>query len=185
MSDNYDEWEDKVEAWEVHYDFHERKDYPGLVAYCESQHQEVPDDLYAAERLAQAYVLNRQFHEAIHFCGTLHPEYSTISMFQHHILDALFALGKSENDFSWRKPPAIVRLSSEVGDQCHEFLRRKRKPRPVRDLLHQIWTGDYIVFTDSELLEHLRADARFVIFDDAPYGAEVKLAPKRKSITIA
>ena len=39
----------------------------------------------------------------------------------------------------------------------------------------------YVVFTVTELLEYLRADARFLIVDDGPDYAQVKLAPKRRS----
>jgi hypothetical protein len=172
-----------IEAWEDHYNFHEAKDYPGLVAYCEVDCRKYPNDLYAADRLAEAYVLNGQYQDAIRFSGAMHQENPTVSMFHRHILDALFALGKTENDFEWLVPPTIVRLTPEVREACYNALRGKRKPRSASDLRHLLWSGDYIVFTNSELLEYLQCDSRFSVVQDEYYGQEVKLAPKKKSRT--
>ncbi|MEZ6096000.1 MAG: hypothetical protein R3C03_17550 [Pirellulaceae bacterium] len=170
-----------IEAWEDHYNFHEAKDYAGLVAYCEVEFKEYPNDLYAADRLANAYVLNGQYQDAIRFSGAMHHEYPTITMFHDHILDALFALGKTENDFEWLVPPTIVRISPEVREACYSALRGKRKPRSACDLRHSLWPEHYIAFTDSELLEYLQCDPRFSVLQDECYGKVVKLAPKTKS----
>ena len=75
----------------------------------------------------------------------------------------------------------IVRLDPGVRDKCCEFLKGKRKPRSVDELHYTVWLGDYVVFTVTELLEYLRADARFFIVEDEPDYADVKLAPKRRS----
>ena len=58
--------------------------------------------------------------------------------YQHLILDAIFALGKTENNFVWIEKPAILRMSDDILDFCYEFLRRKRKPRSVLELLTQL-----------------------------------------------
>ncbi len=169
------------EDWEDHHAFHQSKDYKGLVAYCEADFRRYPSDLYAAERLAEAYILDKQFHKAIQFCGQMHRRFPSIESFQHNLLDALFALGKSEHDFDWLEHPTIVRLDADVRDKCCEFLRGKRKPRSIDELHCTVWLGDYVVFTATELLEYLRADARFLTVDDGPDYADVKLAPKRRS----
>lgn len=171
------------EAWEDHYRLHESKDYKGLVAYCEVDFRVDPDNLYAADRLAQAYVLNGQYHEAISFSGAMHRQFPTISMFHRHILDALFALGKSENDFQWLVTPTIVRLTPDVREACYGYLRGKRRPHSPFNLLHSLWSGDYVAFKDSELLEYLRGDPRFVILQHSAHHAEIKVAPKKKSRT--
>ena len=75
---------------------------------------------------------------------------------------------------------AIVRLDAGLREKCCEFLKGKRKPRSVDALHCTVWLGDYVAFTATELLEDLRADARFLIVEDGPYYAEVKLAPKRR-----
>ena len=160
-------------SWEDIYDFHERRDYEGLVAYCEDDVRRYPDDLYAAERLADAYVLNGNYEKAIEFGAKMHHGYPEISCFAHHILDALFAIGKSEENFDWVIRPTIVRLDNNVADHCYEFLRPKRKPRHLTDLQFEIWHDDYLAFTDEEMLEYLRDDPRFVIVGDQPVSAEI------------
>lgn len=169
------------EDWEDHHAFHQSGDYKGLVAYCEADFRRYPSDLFAAERLSEAYILDKRFHKAIQFCGQMHRRFPSIESFQHNLLDALFALGKSEHDFDWLERPTIVRLDADVGDKCCEFLKGKRKPRSVDELHYTVWLGDYVVFTVTELLEYLRADARFFIVEDEPDYADVKLAPKRRS----
>ena len=171
------------ESWEDIYDFHERRDYQGLVAYCEDDVRRYPDDLYAAERLAHAYVLNGDYEKAIEFGAKMHRDYPDVSCFQHHMLDALFAVGKSEDDFDWVIRPTIIRLDNHVADQCYEFLRPKRKPRHLSDLQLEIWHDAYLGFTDEEMLEYLRNDQRFVIVGNSPVTAEITVARRRKRRT--
>ena len=176
-------WEDEFESWEVHYDFHEQRDYPGLVAQCEAEVRRRPDDLHAAERLSDAYMLNGEYEKVIEFTAKIHHECPDISAFQHRILDALRALGKDENDFDWTLPPKIIRLTSDIADRCYEFLRPKRKPRSIRDLKSQIGLGDYLQFSDDELLQYLKQDGRFEIDGDHPATADIAVVRKSKSRT--
>lgn len=171
------------ESWEDICDFHDRRDYAGLVAYCEKEVEISPNDLYAAERLMQAYVLNADYHEAISFGAQLHRDYPSISMFSHHILDALFALGKTENGFDWEIRPAVLRLDRSVLDDCYGFLRPKRKPRDISDFHIELWSDVYVAFTDDDLLESLRNDARFVVDGTCPATAELSVVRSRKSRT--
>jgi len=178
-----DTWEDEFESWEIHYDFHETRDYKGLVAHCEAEVKRRPDDLHAAERLADAYMLNGEYEKVIEFTAKIHHECPDIPSFQHRILDALRALGKTEDDFDWSCRPKIVRLASDVADRCHDFLRPKRKPRSIHDLTREIVRGDYQAFTDDELLQYLKRDPRFVIVGDHSATADITVVRKSKSRT--
>lgn len=129
------------EDWEDPYAFHQSKDYRGLVAYCESDFKHYPSDLDAAHRLAEAYILDKQFRKAILFCGRMHRRFPSDESFQHFILDALFALGKSEHDFDWLVHPTIVRLDAGVRDKCCEFLKGKRRFRSIDELHCTVWLG--------------------------------------------
>ena len=169
------------ESWEDHYNLLEAEDYPGLVAYCEADFRMHPQDLYAADRLAEAYVLNGQYQDAIRFSGRMHREHPMISMFHHHLLDALFALGKTEHDFRWLAAPSIVRLTPEVREACYDALRGMRKPRSAFDLRCALWCDSYVLFTDAELMEYLQSDSRFVVLQERDCAAQVKLAPKKKN----
>ncbi|WP_236618329.1 hypothetical protein [Rhodopirellula europaea] len=139
-----------------------------------------PDDLYAAERLLQAFVLNGDYNDAINFGATLERDHPGVGMFSHHILDALFALGKTEADFDWSEPPSIVRLDRGVTDDCYAFLRPKRKPRTLFDFHTELWLHHYVAFSDDELLHYLQRDERFVVNGDSPVNAEISAARKRK-----
>lgn len=168
------------ESWEDHFYFHDRRDYAGLVAFCKDEVKRSPNDLYAAERLLQAYVLNRDFNDAIDFGATLERDHPGVGMFSHHILDALFALGKTEADFAWTVRPSIVRLDRGVADDCYNYLRPKRKPRTLDEFHIELWLNDYVAFSDEELLQYLRADERFVVTGESPFTAEVTVARRRK-----
>ena len=168
------------ESWEDYCHFHDRRDYAGLVAYCRDEVKRAPNDLYAAERLMQAFVLNGDFTDVINFGATLERRYPGVGMFSHHILDALFALGKTEADFDWTEPPSIVRLDPGVLNACYAFLRTKRKPRSLFDLHSELWLDDYVAFTDEQLLDYLNQDGRFVVNGDSPTNAEICAARKRK-----
>ena len=164
------------ESWEDIYDFHERRDYAGLVAYCEEELRRSPKDLYAAERLAGAYVLNGDYETAISFGVGLHRAHPSISMFTRHILDALFAVGKTEHDFDWTIPPSVLRLDQRVIDDCYDLLRTKRKPRTIADFHVELWDDAYVAFSDDDLLQCLRDDARFVVNGTDPTAAELSTA---------
>jgi hypothetical protein len=177
------DWELEFESWEDHYDLHERRDYPSLVAICESEVRRRPDDLHAAERLANAYMLNKEYGKVIEFAAKVHREVPDITSFQHRILDALRALGKDENDFDWTVRPRVIRLTPDFANRCHDYLRPKRNPRSIDDLSFEIGKSDYLAFADDELLQYLKQDARFAIEGNHPATAEIKIARKRKSRT--
>ena len=167
------------EAWEAHYDFHERQDYPGLVAYCENEVRRDPDDLHAAERLSEAYLLNRDYEKAINFAGAIHHDCPDISAFQDFILDALFALGKTENDFQWSERPTVMRIGPEAAEICYDFVRPKRKPRALYELRLELEKRAYVAFTADELLTYLQQDSRFVI--DGSNTSDAAVSAQRKT----
>ncbi|WP_184307709.1 hypothetical protein [Aporhodopirellula rubra] len=169
------------ESWKDHCDFHDRRDYVGLVAHCKNEVKRSPGDLYAAERLMQAFVLNGDYEDAIDFGATLERDHPGIGMFSHHILDALFAVGKTESDFPWAVQPSIIRLDRSVADDCYDFLRPKRKPRRLEDLQIELWLHDYVAFSDNDLLHYLKSDQRFVVNGDSPNDAEIAVKRRRKT----
>lgn len=169
------------ESWEDICDFHERRDYEGLVAYCEDDVRRCPNDLYAAERLADAYVLNGNYETAIAFGAELHRVHPSMPVFTCLILDALFAIGKTENDFNWAIRPAVLRLDQDVVDGCYLFLRPKRKPRGIADFHVELWNDAYIAFTDDDLLEWIRNDPRFVVDGTCAATAELSVVRRASS----
>jgi tetratricopeptide (TPR) repeat protein len=173
--------EDDFETWEPLVEFHEKKDYAGLVEYCKHRAERFPDDLYAKFYLGEAYVLNGEYEKAIEFLSHHHKRYPWNTDFQHVILDALFALGKNENDFNWIEKPIVLRMSDGVLDVCYEFLKPKRKPRSVFDIHTYFDTEGYLLFTEEELFTALIEDDRFIL-EDVDRGtchAQVRIACKK------
>jgi tetratricopeptide (TPR) repeat protein len=159
----FDSSPDDFESWEGHSELLESKDYPALVQYCEREVARNPGDLHAHGRLGEAYVLNGQYQKAIDSMGECHRAYPDVEDFQYIILDALFALGKTEDDFPWLETPTIIRLGARVIDDCYEYLRPKRKPRSVDELHTTLLVRGYVTFTHEQLMHALAADERFVV----------------------
>jgi len=172
-----------IESWEDHADLHERRDYPQLVALCESEVAAYPADLHAHERLGHAYVLNGEFDSAIRAMAPLHRENPDIDAFAHIILDALFAAGKTENDFDWSERPHVLRLGAEVCDICYDYLRPKRKPRSAADVHCTLMYHGYLTFTERELLEALARDPRFVVIGNGVWSSEISVVRRRRRRT--
>ena len=155
------EWFD---LWcEEHSQLLEEMDYPRLVKCCRQRFDRDPDDPYALEALAEAYVLNGQEQDAVDLLAPSYHRDSEHPLYQHAILDALLAMGRQVGDFPWKTPPKVLRMSDTILDECHRYLKPKRKPRPVSDL-HIMLTGRaYLLFTEDDLLKGLMSDGRFNI----------------------
>ena len=169
---------------EIEHEFRENEDCPGLVGYCKQRAEKRPDDPYAQFYLGEAYVLNGEYEKAIEFLSRHHKHHPDNPDYHHVILDALYALGKTEDDFDWVEKPVILRMSTEIVDACYEFLRPKRKPRSVNELYMRFIMKGYLLFTEDDLLKALLEDARFVVEDaDAGLFAEVQVARKTRRRT--
>jgi hypothetical protein len=98
---------DPFEEWQADDHFLSKENYPGLVKLRERRLTRRPGELYAQIDLAEAYVLNGEYHKALAWLSELHrkaPDYLDI---QHLILDALFVTGKTEDDFPWVEKPDV------------------------------------------------------------------------------
>lgn len=177
--DNADE--DDFEAWEPLVEFREKKDYAGLVEYCKHRAERFPDDLYAQFYLGEAYVLNGEYEKAIEFLSHHHKKRPGSIDFQHVILDALFALGKNENDFDWIEKPMVLRMSNDILDACYYFLKPKEKSQSVLDIRTNYITKGYLLFTEDDLFKALTKDERFIVedADQGVYLAQVRVACKK------
>ena len=170
---------DDFEEWETDYELREKEDWPGLVEYCKQRAERLPDDPYAQYYLGEAYVLNGEYDEALQFLSEHHRRQPWNPDYHGVILDALYALGKTEDDFDWVQEPVILKMSTEILDACYEFLRSRRKPRSVNELYTRFVMEGYLLFTEEDLLKALLEDGRFVVEDaDAGLFAEVRVSGK-------
>ena len=173
-------YEDDFESWEPLVEFREKKDYAGLVEYCKHRAERFPNDLYAQFYLGEAYVLNGEYEKAIKFLSRHHEKHPWNTDFQHVILDALFGLGKNENDFDWVEKPVVMRMSDEILDACYNFLKPKRKSRSVLDIHTNFITRDYLLFTENDLFKALTEDDRFIVENvDQGVMAQVRVFRKK------
>ncbi len=153
----------------------------GLVEYCKHIAERSPNDPYAQFYLGEAYVLNGEYEKAIAFLSHHHKKQPWNIDFQHVILDALFALGKNENDFNWIEKPTVLRMSDDILDACYRFLEPKRKPRSVFEIHAHFITEGYSLFTEDDLLKALEHDERFMVedVDKDMILAQVRVARKK------
>jgi len=173
---------DDFEEWETDYELREKEDWPGLVEYCKQRAERLPDDPYAQYYLGNAYVLNGEYDKALEFLSEHHRRQPWNPDYHGVILDALYALGKTEDDFDWVQEPVILKMSTEILDACYEFLRSKRKPRSVNELYTRFVMEGYLLFIEEDLLKALLEDGRFVVEDaDAVLFAQVRAIPKRRT----
>ena len=173
--------DDGCEEWEIYAELVYTKDYQALVEYCKREVKQNPDDPDCQYRLGEAYVLNGQYETAIDFMGKCHREIPEHPAFQHIIIDALFALGKTEDDFAWISKPEVLRLNSSILDKCYSFLLPKRKPRDVEDLRISLIADGYVTFSYDDFVQALISDGRFIVEGaDSPYYASARVRVRRK-----
>jgi len=168
------------EDWEDDYNLIGKGDYIGLKRHRQEVAKSHPADIYAQWRLGEAYILCKEYEKAIDYFTPLYrknPDYGDI---EYSILDALFALGKSERDFKWVSVPEVKRLNDEVSDFCYDYLKGKRKARSLDDVYCQLIVEGYLTFSEVELLNHLIKDERFEFQNDGGVHSTL-LKVQRKS----
>ncbi len=178
--DELDDFEELDIHAEIHSELLYKENYPALVRYCKQRAQRFPDDPYAQYELGDAYVLNGEYEEGIRFLSKHHRKHPDFWDYQHVILDALFALGKTEDDFKWTEKPLVLRMSHEIVDFCYDFLKPKRKPRSAGELYTELVFEGYLCFNEKDLLKALTQDERFVINDRGSSFVTVSVVRKKK-----
>jgi len=143
----------------------EEKDYPGLIQYYIARADENPDDLHAKAKLGEAYILNGNYETALSYLKECHQQYPEIDEYQYLLLDALFEMGLTEDDYDWSKKPVVLRLNKEIIDACYLYLKPKRKPRSIFDIHNEFLFKGYVAFTPKDLLSELLRDERFIAND--------------------
>jgi len=159
----------------------DNEDYADLVRSCKQIAERNPGGLYAQSHLGNAYFLNGEYKKAIEFMADHHKKHPWNPDYQHVILDSLFALGKTEDDFNWIEKPEILRMSTDIIDTCYEFLKRKRKPRSIMELYTLFVTEGYLLFSEKDLLKALLNDERFKVDKpESEFWAEVSVMRKKR-----
>jgi len=174
------EYED-FEAWEEDADLWYAKDWRALLDLRKQRAFESPNDHDEQWRMCEAYILNKKYQTALTHLAILHQEEPEDPNVNHSILDALYALGKTEHDFKWIQKPQIQRLDRNLLDECYAMLKGKRKPRAIPEISIDFANG-YRLFKDEDLCEALVKDDRFVVINDGDgyiFNTEVRVKIKK------
>jgi len=172
-----EEGDDDFEDHETYSELIENKDYKGLVHFCLKRLVQVPDDPYRQVYLGDAYVLNGDYEKAIEFITPYLKDFPDIMDFQHVILDSLYKLGKTENDYDWVQKPDIVELNADTVNNFYNLLKPKRKPISIYSLHGDLHIKGYVKFSEVDLLEALKKDGRFTV--DPQKDVSVKRKSKK------
>lgn len=157
---------DGSEDWEEDYYYFNSGNWNGLIKYRERMAKNYPEDSDAQWRLGEAYVLNGEFGKALEFLAKLYYKEPDNINVQHSILDALFGLDRTENDFNWIEKPLILRLNIESIDICYNFIKPKRNPKEINELYIYLMEYGYLTFEEEDLLEAILNDGRFIVNDE-------------------
>ncbi len=154
-------------------------DTQGQIAHCLAILTERPNDLAIRYHLGRLYLEIGDAEKVIEVIGAAHRAYPRLLDFQDLLLDALSALGQDEADFEWATELRIFRLDGVVTDRCYEFLKRKRRPRSAFELEARLSLEGCCRFTQSELLEALARDERFIVDNRGVLRRSGRAAPSR------
>ena len=173
---------DELEDWEEDYNLINAENWPGLLEFRRKKALKRPSDLHAQEAYAEALNLNKKHRETIDFLRPLYAENWDIGFGISVILDALYAQGKTEDDFDWIKKPEILKLDHSMIGFCREQLINKRKPYEVWQLhTAMIMKFDYVAFNESELVAFIfQCNEIFEISGEGDHFSDLKVKLKRK-----
>ena len=180
LDDNTEEYE--YEDWEDDCRLISEGDFEGLKRLRQEMTKSNPEDIDVQWRLGEAYLLCKEYEKAIDYFTPLYRKNPDNGDIEHSILDALFALGKSESDFNWVTVPEVIRLNNEVSDFCYDYLKGKRKARVLDDVYCKLIVNGYLTFDQEELLNHLIKDGRFEFQNDGcVHSTLLKVQRKKKN----
>jgi hypothetical protein len=167
------------EEWEDDANLIEEEDWVGLLKLRRARAEKSPTDLCAQQCLAEALVLNKKYPEAIAFLKPLYFKHEGSGFGIHEILDALYGLGKMENDFDWITKPTILKLDLNTLNLCIKLLKGKRKHMRVVDIyLDLLLRVDYVGFDEEKLTKFLLQNSNIFDIkgnDDFLWRTELKL----------
>ncbi len=172
------------EQWEGDYHLIEERDWDSLVKLRKQRAEKRPSDLFTQWSYGEALIFNQEFKKALEFLTTIYnrdPYYPDII---HSILDALYGLGKTENEFDWVENPVVLKLNDETKNLCKDFLKKKRKPISFLSLYeYLIIEFDYLKFQEKDLYEYLKTDGFFEFSDNEKefWDVDIKLLKKEKN----
>jgi len=136
---------------------------PGAVPVCGAPDPEPRTGPAALRELGRAYLWSGEPQAALEILAPLHRERPADREVQSLILESLFALGKSEDDYPWVVPPEVVRIGRELLDRLAGLLAAQVSGCTLLDLCLAAAEHGHPDFSAEELLEALEGDERFAV----------------------
>ena len=171
------------EEWEGDTYFFDKEDWAGLLNLRKETAKRRPSDLYAQARYAEALNLNKKYKETIDFMTPLYKRNYDCGFGINEILDALYGLGKKEDDFAWIEKPVVLKLNKNTLDLCKKFLMGKRKHASILSVYENLlMQADYLTFKEQELSDYLIKHTDIFNFTGDKsefFDLEIKLNKKR------
>lgn len=170
----------EFESWETDHDLIEKKDYEGLIKYRKKCLDRHPNDSYSKWSFGEAYVMAKKYQIALDYFISIYQESYEDPNVQASILDALFALGKCEQEFEWIIEPKVMRIEEGI-ECCKKKLKGKRKSVAILELHFDLLMEGYLLFSLKELLSALIRDDNFdLVENEFEMDSTVKLRRKVK-----
>ena len=169
------------EDWEDDKILFEKEDWIELLKLREGRAKKQPSDLYAQQRFAEALNLNKRYKDTLDFITPIYQENYESGFGIQEIIDALYGLGKTENDFNWIAKPTVLKLDSDTLKLCVDFLRLKKKAKSITDIYCElIMKSDYCTFNEEGLGKYLvKHPDTFDIKKESEYFWDIELKIKR------
>jgi hypothetical protein len=177
FDDTYD-----PESWEGDYELYEKEDWVGLLKLRETDAKKHPSDLYAQQRYAEALNLNKQYAKTLSIITPLYMDNYDVGFGIPEIVDALYGLGKTKEDYDWINRPVVLTLDSDLVQFCVDLLKNRRRAVRITDLYQDlIMKTDYCKFNEPELAEFLlKFTNDFEVQLDKDYIMDSKLKVNRR-----
>ena len=169
------------EEWEGDYHLIEEEDWVGLVKLRKQRAEKHLHDLHSQWSYGEALIFNQEFKQALEFLTQIYKREPNYPDVIHSILDALFGLGKTENEFDWVEKPVVLKLNDETKNLCKDFLKKKRKPASFLSIYENLlFQSDYLAFKEKELCEYLKNNEQFEFSGNEVefWDVDIKLSKK-------
>ena len=163
---------------------HNNEDWETLLKITQQDAENDPENLQKQEQYAIALNYNKKYEETIKLLEPYYRKAPDIKFGVELILEALYGLNKTENDFDWIKDPIILDLDKNTLKMCKEYLKGKRKSRSMNDIWMELYLkSDFLKFNKTELGEFLYNYPEIFEFSGSSsnfYDLKVKLKKKKK-----
>jgi tetratricopeptide (TPR) repeat protein len=154
------------EGFQVEFDMINNKEWDRLYNFRLKKAKLNYYDLESRINLAEVYILKKDYNKAVEEFKKLHEIDSENRYITDYLLESLEKLNIDFNKFDWKKKPIVVELNKNIMDKVFEYLKGKRKPIEIEDLMYIASDFEYTNFTRKEFKNKLKKDGRFEIIDN-------------------